>query len=86
MLVADNNNNNNNNNNVVYGPVIRQIPLNKQRDNSRCYAMIVGWAVILDPFLANGLLNTFPQQRLHMQQWKQVLSMRSAPRSYKEQN
>jgi hypothetical protein len=30
---------------------------------SRCYATIVRWAVISDPFLGNGTVNTFPWQR-----------------------
>jgi hypothetical protein len=45
---------------VAYRPVVRQKPRKKQQDNSRCYAMIVRWAVILDPFLCNGSVNTFP--------------------------
>jgi hypothetical protein len=55
-----------NNNAVAYRPVTGQRPRNK-RDNSCCYAMIVRWAVVLDPFLGNGLLNTSPQQRLTVQ-------------------
>jgi hypothetical protein len=34
---------------------------------SHCYAMIVRQAVISDPLLGNGSVNTFPQQELHMQ-------------------
>jgi hypothetical protein len=34
---------------------------------SRYYAAIVKWAVISDPFLRNGSVNTFPRQRLCMQ-------------------
>jgi hypothetical protein len=34
---------------------------------SHCYTTIVRWAVISDPFLGNGLVNTFLQQRLRMQ-------------------
>lgn len=36
---------------------------------SRCYATIVVWAVISDPFLGSGLINSFPRQRLRMQ-WR----------------
>jgi hypothetical protein len=55
---------------VTYRPVARQTPRNKQRDNSRCYAIIVRLAVILATFLSNGLVNTFLRQRLRMQRWR----------------
>jgi hypothetical protein len=51
---------------------------------SRCYATIVRWAVILDPFLGNSPVNTFPRQWLHIQRGNGVLSTRSEPRSYKK--
>jgi hypothetical protein len=60
-------------------PFARQRPRNKQRDNSRCYAMIVRWAIILDSFLGNGSLNTFPRQRLQIKRGK--LGVSSAVRA-----
>jgi hypothetical protein len=36
---------------------------------SRHYATIVRWAVISDPFLGNGSVNTFPRQPLRIQ-WR----------------
>jgi hypothetical protein len=53
---------------------------------SRCYATIVRWAVISEPFLGNGSVNTSPRQRLRIQRGKGVLSTRSVPRSHKEEN
>jgi hypothetical protein len=35
--------------------------------HSRCYATIVKWSVISDPFLGNGSVNMFPRRRLRMQ-------------------
>jgi hypothetical protein len=52
---------------VTYRPVARQTPRNKQQENSRSYAMIVRWAVTLDPFLGNDSVNTFPRQRIRIQ-------------------
>jgi hypothetical protein len=64
MLVADDDDDDDDDDTVAYRPVTRQRLRNKQRDNSRCYEMVVIWAVILDPFLGNESLNTFPQQPL----------------------
>jgi hypothetical protein len=47
---------------VTYKAVARQGPRNKQRDNGRCYAILVRWAVVLDAFLDNGSVNTFSRQ------------------------
>jgi hypothetical protein len=51
---------------VMYRPVARQKLRNKEGVNSRCYAMILRWNIILDPILGNGSVNTFPLQRLRM--------------------
>jgi hypothetical protein len=40
---------------------------------SRCYVTIVRWAVIADPSLGNGLVNTFLLQRLRMQWGKRYV-------------
>jgi hypothetical protein len=47
---------------------------------SRCYATIVRWTVISDPFLGNGSVNTFPLQRLRMQWGKPDCRLRGPRR------
>lgn len=37
---------------------------------SRCYATIVRWAVLSEPFLDKGSLNTFPRQWLRIERGK----------------
>jgi hypothetical protein len=53
---------------------------------SRCYATILRWSVISDPFPGNGSVNTFPQQRLHMQRWKRGVVYAVRDEEIKEEN